>query len=528
MRLLDQLFFNGNMLTMRDRRRVTAVGVVAGKIVGVGQEEELRVRSGPFTEVIDLEGLTLVPGFEDAHAHVWKMGHLLTTMLDLRRATSVEAIGELLRERHRRLPEHAWLLARGFNEISLTEQRRPTRRDLDRFVPDRPAVLTRTCGHIAVANSVALRAAGIDRDTIAPEGGVIEHDEDGEANGILHETAMGLLHRVVPPPTQFDYKEMIHAALKHQLARGVTSSSDCGVLPSLLQAYLEMDRDGTLPARMVVMPLGRPDGDEGAFPLAEKYHSSMLRIDTVKFLADGGLSGATAALTVPYRESESTGVLRFQSDDLFQLFVEAQSNGWRIASHAIGDAAIEQVLGLYERLDPHPDGSGHRIEHAGLPSVDQLRRMQAADVAIVTQPVFLDELGANFLAVVPEVLMPRVYPFGDMLRSGVTMAFSSDAPVVLNDSPLAGIEAAVTRRSREGETIVANQAITAEEALFAYTCAAAQASGEEQTRGSLCEGRWADFAILSADPTAIEAARIHEILVERTYLAGKLVYARQA
>ena len=517
----DQLFVRGNIVTMHSQPRAEAVAVSGGKVVAVGAERELRRQATSSTKIVDLCGRTLLPGFEDAHAHVWKIGHLLTTSLDLRRSGSIEAIGDLVRERNTILPQDAWLQGRGFNEISLAERRRPTRHDLDRFAADRPVVLTRACGHIFVANSAALRLAGIDSTTVAPDGGVIERDADGRPNGLLHETAIGLIHRVLPPPTRDDYKEMIHAALRHQLSLGITSSSDCGVLPNLLEVYVEMDRAGTLPCRMSVMPLGRPDGSSGPLVLPSKHHSPMLRIDTVKFLADGGLSGATAALSIPYRNSTSTGIVRIQSNEL-------SAHGWRIATHAIGDVAIDQVIGLYERLGPHPLGLTHRIEHAGLPSLSHLKRIAAAGIVVATQPIFLDELGSNFLAFVPDGLYDRIYPFRDMIEAGVTCAFSSDAPVVENDSPLAGIHAAIARRSREGASILPDQTISAAEGLRAYTVAAAMVAGEEQSRGSIQAGRWADFAALSADPTAVESEAIRDIYVEQTYLAGELVYDKHA
>src|ERR1017187_10499779 len=206
MSTFDRLFVNGNILTMHNGQRVSEVAVAGGKVVAVGKHGELVSQADPSTEIIDLQGHTLVPGFEDAHAHVWKMGQLLTTSLDLRRTASIEAIGDLIRQRVAILAQGAWLLGRGFNEIALTERRRPTRHDLDRFAADRPLVLTRTCGHIFVANTLALRLAGIDRNTANPDGGIIEHDEDGEPNGLLHETAMGMIHRVLPPPSRDDYK----------------------------------------------------------------------------------------------------------------------------------------------------------------------------------------------------------------------------------------------------------------------------------------------------------------------------------
>ena len=190
---------------------------------------------------MDLGGRTVVPAFTDAHAHIWKIGHLLTSMLDLRRTPNMDALREAVTRRDRELPEGAWLVGRGFNEIAMPERRKPTREDLDSAAPHRPVALTRTCGHIYACNSAALRLAGIDRNTADPPGGVIERDERGEPNGLLHEMAMGLINRVLPPPSAADYKQMVRAALQHQLSLGITASSDCGVIPELLEVYL---RDG--------------------------------------------------------------------------------------------------------------------------------------------------------------------------------------------------------------------------------------------------------------------------------------------
>jgi hypothetical protein len=522
----DALFVNGNILTMNGTRRVRAVGVVGGRVFAVGDEDELKAGRTAATEVIDLEGRTMLPGFEDAHAHIWKLGQLLTTSLDLRGTTSIAQIGGQLAERDRMLPASSWLQGRGFNEISLAEGRLPCRDDLDRFVPERPVLLTRTCGHIFIANSAALRLAGIGRDTQAPDGGVIERGTDGEPTGVLHETAVGLINRVLPRPSGQDYRAMVSAALKRQLSFGITASSDCGVVKELLDTYLEMDAEGSLPARMSVMPLGKPDGAAATATKFGRYRSPMLNVDTVKFLADGGLSGGTAALSTPYRDGASRGVTRFETEELFALFAEYHNRGWRISTHAIGDAAIEQVLSLYERLPRNARQGRHRIEHVGLANRNQLQRMSKVGAIAVTQPIFLIELGANFKAYVPDALAAQVYPIRGMLDAGLTVAFSSDAPVVRDDAPLKGVEAAVLRHTEEGECILPEQAITVQEALYAYTGGAAEAADEGQTRGSIQPGRWADFAVLSGDPTAVAPEAISQIRVEQTYLAGKLVYAR--
>jgi predicted amidohydrolase YtcJ len=449
----DTLLWNGNVLTMEQEGRARAVLFRDGRIARVGDPRTLRQEARAETVLIDLEGRTVVPGFIDAHAHIWKVGHLHTTSLDVRRVRSIEALLKAVRARGGTLATGEWLQGRGFNEASLAEQRRPTRYDLDRVLPDRPAVLTRTCGHIMVANSAALKLAGVDAHTQAPVGGVVEHDAQGEPNGILHETAMGLITRVLPRPTPSDYKRMICAALEHQLSLGITSTSDCGVAPELLDVYMDLDRSGALPARILVMPLRRVDGRSEPVPLPRKHVSDMLRVDTVKFLADGGLSGATAALSVRYRHQDTKGTLRFDQAELRTLCQESHNQSWRIATHAIGDVAIDQVLAIYEGLGPHPQGLAHRIEHFGLPSEVQLKRAAQLGVISVPQSIFIHDLGRNFLEFLPAEFLPRVYPIRAMLKAGLTVALSSDAPVVEDDDPLAGMTAAITRRTRDIESM---------------------------------------------------------------------------
>jgi predicted amidohydrolase YtcJ len=518
------LLFNGNVLTMDGSGTATAVAFHNGRIARVGDTEVLLEEADPGTIRLDLEGRTVVPGFTDAHAHVWKMGHLLTTMLDLRKTPSLTALVQDVRDRERTLPEGRWLVGRGFNEIAMAEKRKPTRHDLDQASPHRPVVLTRTCGHIYAVNSAALKIAGISAETQTPVGGVIERDERGEPTGILHETAMGLINGVLPPPTPVEYEQMVCAALHHQLSLGITASSDCGVVPELLDVYRDMDRRGALPARMLVMPLRRVDGRKEPVPLPEKHASDMLRVDTVKFLADGGLSGGTAALSIPYRHSDTKGTLRFEKEELRRLCQETHDRGWRIATHAIGDVAIDLILEIYKSLGAHPSGFAHRIEHFGLPSKEQLRRAAEVGVISVPQTIFIYALGGNFLEMVPEAFLPRTYPIRNMLDAGLTVALSSDAPVVEDDNPFMGMFAAITRRTKDGRVIAADQAITAEEALHGYTMGGAIASGEAATRGSITPGKWADVAVLSDDPLAVDPEAFAEIRVEMTFLAGNQVY----
>jgi len=252
-------------------------------------------------------------------------------------------------------------------------------------------------------------------------------------------------------------------------------------------------------------------------PLPDQFVSDRLRVDTVKFLADGGLSGATAALSVNYRHAPQQGVLRFQSSELRQLCRETHDAGWRIATHAIGDVAIDQVLGIYGSLGPHPRGLAHRIEHFGLPSREQLAQAATLRVIAAPQTIFIRSLGRNFRRYLPDSFLPRTYPIRAMLDAGVRVALSSD---------LVGMLAAIMRRDDEGRAIAPEQAITIDEALRAYTMGGAVATGDDSNRGSIEPGKWADLAVLSLNPKSVEPEALPEIRVNMTLLAGCVVYER--
>lgn len=523
--MADLIVEHAVVLPGRGAAPATTVVIRDGVVAAVG-DASIATGAAPGARRLDLGGRTVIPAFHDAHAHVWKIGHLLTTMLDLRGVTSIDALVAKVAAFGERLPDGAWLLGRGFNEAAMAEGRIPTRADLDRAAPDRPVVLTRTCGHIYAVNSAALAQAHITASTAAPVGGEIDRDEHGAPTGVLRETAMGLVLTVTPPPTDADYERMIAAALHHQLSLGITMSSCCGVNPQLLGVYRAMDAGGRLPARMNVMPFRRVDGVPTPVPLPEKHRSPMLRVDTVKFLADGGLSGATAALSVPYRHTAHRGVLRFAHDELAALCRESHDAGWRIATHAIGDVAIKQMLDIYEALGPHPEGARHRIEHLGLPNQAQLARAARLGVIAAPQAIFLDELGRNFREYLPDTLLPQCYPLRAMLDAGVTVALSSDAPVVENDNPLAGMAAAILRRDRDGQVIAPAQAITAGEALDAYTRGCATATGLDHTLGTIAPGYWADLAVLSGNPLTTPPEALTSLFVEMTMLGGQIVYER--
>lgn len=522
------LFFNGTILTMDPRvPEVEAVWVENDRIREVGSFAALRALS-PEATLLDLAGKCLLPGFVEAHIHVWKVGNLQTHTLDLRGTTNIPELQERLRVFAAERPEATWIQARGFNEAAMQEGRMPTREDLDAAIPDRPVLVQRTCAHILVLNTLALEAANITEKTPIPPGGEIRLGTDGKPNGVLTETAQGLGFRAAPAFKAADYATMIEAATQTLLAHGFTTATDPGVMPDLLAVYQEMDAEKRLRMRFNVMPIRLPDGGTTALPLPERSTSDFLEVNTVKFFADGGLSGKTSAVSRPYRDTTTEyGVLRLPPDFFYELAHEPHEKGWKIATHAIGDVAIEGILSTYERLYREtPSLARHRIEHLGLPRPDHLKRVAAAGIAVAPQPMFLRELGGNFRQYLDDAFLAQCYPIRSMLDAGIAVAFSSDAPVVKNIHPLENLHAAYFRRDRTGAVIAPGESVSVAEGLYACTMGGAIANSMEDKIGSITSGKFADLVILETSPLAVDPEDLPKIRIMATWVGGQEVYTR--
>lgn len=520
------LFHNGTILTQNPKHPVvTALGISGHRIRYTGSNPE-EWNTTP-DEVVDLQGHTVLPGFNDAHIHLWKVGQLKTTIVDVREAESIPDLIDRMRQFADRHPDQPWIIARGYHEHRLAEQRHPDHTDLDSVSTERPVYLIRTCAHRAVANSAALARAGISGSTPDPSGGVIERRADGIPTGTLHETALFLVQRHLPPDPPHRFQEMILAGITHLHRYGITSITDPGVNPAIRQAYRQLADDRRLVMRCNVMILGPEDNRNSRNDLPEHTDSDHLRINTVKFFCDGALSGGTAALRGTYRSHQGSGVLRLDSNTLYTRARPYHDAGWRIATHAIGDAAIDSVLGACESLAPAKNSLSPRIEHCGLPDTRQIQRMKNRGIIAVPQTIFLQELGEGFRTHLHTNDLNRCYPVHSLLKAGLIVALSTDAPVVRDVSPLSGIKAAITRCDATGTPIAPHEAITIEEALHAYTLGGALASGDSAHRGSIEPGKQADLVILDRNPLHCPPHDLPAIRVQSTWVGGECVYSRR-
>lgn len=500
-----------------------ALWVEDGIIKAVASHEVLANKVDSNTTCIDAKGKTLMPGFNDSHIHIWKVGNLKTYMLDVRGVGSKTALLDMLSDYNNQYPDALWITARGFNEAAWPDKKMPDKNDLDSVTTSKPIYLIRTCAHIAVCNSTALKIAGVHKNTFVPQGGEIRIGPDGQPNGILSETALGIITAHIPPPTKAQLKNMVLAARNEMYAYGITAATDPAVDPLLLAAYQEMNEDNSLGFRLNVLPIVLPDGGNQPYPIPDSIDNPFLKLKAVKFFSDGGLSGKTAALKRTYKNTSEKGVLRLQAAQYEKLCTQAMQKGLGVATHAIGDDAIHFVIDTYTLLQKQYPGIVNRIEHLGLPHQKDMEQMARHQIAASMQTIFIRELGRNFIEYLDDTYLKHCYPVKSAMQYGINVALSSDAPVVKDFNPISGICAAITRQADNGICIAPDESITTEQALTAYTQNAANISGLTNY-GYIDEGAKADFILLNQNPLTTPNENISSIQVCATFIDGKQVF----
>lgn len=523
------IFTGGPILTSNPTQpRVEAVLVTGNIIRAVGALDDVRAIAGPDTEIFDLGGSCLLPGFNDNHTHPLSFGQSLSQVdASPRAVTTLHGILEAFRARHAENAD-GWLLGRGYDDTRLDVQRHPTRDELDTVSADRPILLVRTCGHLGVANSAALALAGIDDTTPDPQGGQIDRDARGRATGLLRETALKLVQGVIPEPSLDDLRRYACAAGQVFRSQGITSVADASVTrPEQLAAYQSLARDGALPMRVYTMHLIDDMLDTlRELGIQTGFGDAWLRIGPAKVFQDGSGGGRTAAMFEPYPDQpENRGITYYDQQELNERFESAHAAGFQLAAHAIGDRAIMMILDAYQHALGNAVTSDHRarIEHCGMCTPAILGKLRDLKVFAAPQPTFVHYLGDSYLRNFTERQLTLAYPLHAYEQEGIPFSLSSDVPVTPCDS-MVNLHAAVTRKTQDGDDMAPGQAITMESALRAYTAGGAFGSFEERIKGTLEPGKLADMAVVSHDPTAIDSEAIPEIRVLRTILDGNTVY----
>lgn len=517
-----------------ERPFAEAIAIEGDRILAVGTDAEIERYRTEGTRAIALEGRLAVPGLIDAHVHLLEGGDELLAP-DLRSARSEEEFARRLGEAASKTPPGTWLSSGAWDHENWPGARLPRREVLDRHVPGHPVFVPRLDGHMAVANSLALRLAGVTKDTPDPPGGEIVRDPaTGEPQGVLKDAAMDLVARKIPPWDAAARRERALAALRHAASLGITSLHDMGTTPETLRTLEDLDRRGELTARVACYISLRSFAE----PPGPGARSPFLKVAGVKAFADGSLGSSTALFFEPYLESagrpeglasEDRGLAQMDlsaGGELDRLLADATRRGLQPAVHAIGDRAIRAVLDACERLGPRSSAARPRVEHAQHIHPDDLPRFARLGAVASAQPYHAADDGRWAEKRIGRARCETSYAFRDLLDRGARLAFGSDWPVAPL-SPLAGIEAAVTRRTLDGRNPggwIPRQKISLEEALRAYTAGAAFAAFDEDRLGALRPGALADIAVLAEDIFSIDPGRLGAVRVDLTITGGRVVW----
>jgi predicted amidohydrolase YtcJ len=530
----DLLLFNGRIRTMdAGNPEVSAVAIRMGRIVYAGDDAGAKAIAAPGSPVIDLVGRTATPGLNDAHAHPMGVGFALLDLdLSPERHTAIADLQALVREAVVAKPAGTWILGRGYDDARLTEGRHPTRADLDVVAPDHPVLLIRMCHHIGVANSAALRLAGVNRGTPDPDDGLFDRDEHGDPTGVLREGALASVRAVMPEPDEDAMMAALETGGREFLRQGVTSTVEAGIRdPRELRAYQRLREAEQLPVRTyLMMMIDETLDDLVSLGIRTGFGDEWVRIGPAKLFIDGSIGGRTARMHAPYEgETDNVGLWMMPPDELKAKVRRAHDAGFQVGIHAIGDAAIDLVLDAYEAAqsaNPRPEPR-HRIEHCSIVDDRILGRIRDIGAVPIPGTSFLRHFRDAYVNNLGEWRIGQAYGMRSFARFGITAAASSDAPVV-PVSALAGVQTMVTRHDILGRPCNPEEAIALEDALRAYTVNGAFASFEEGIKGTLRPGMLGDVTVFETDLFSVDPGDLATTLVDYTVTAGEVAYERES
>lgn len=513
----DLILFNANIITMDPAfPYAQLVAIKDGKISAVSSSKSIAELKKKNTKLIDCKGRTILPGFIDAHFHLFGFAESLIT-LNLEPRSGIHSISNIqkkIREQSQKLPPGAWIRGRGYNDFYLTEKRHPKRWDLDSVTTIHPIKLTHRSGRAYVLNSLGLKLVGISKETADPPEGLIDRDvETGEPTGLLY--GMGdYLGKAIPPLERNEMESGIRLAGKELCALGITSIHDASPRNNLVRWKLIQGwkRDTLLKTRVRMML-----GKEGF----EEYHRHCFptQVDENWFSIGG----------VKIIVHETTGQLSPNQSELNEMILNVHRLGLPAVLHAIEGKAIEAACDavVYALQNSPRSNHRHRIEHCSVCTPFLTKRIASLGITVVTQPNFIYYNGDRYLKTVPKPNLEHLYPIATLTKSGVKVAFSSDCPVV-PANPIIGLYSAISRKTEAGEVVLPEERVAPFDALKMYTEDAAEAIFEEKTKGSITIGKLADMVVLNGDPTKLPADEIKDIEVEMTILDGESVWDKMS
>jgi hypothetical protein len=530
---LPQLFreprgVNDQMLALKalQPNRVQAIAVTGDKIVAIGSSEEIQKFKGPKTQVVDLGGHFVMPGFNDAHVHLGS-GGFEKLNVDLVGSKSLDDMKQRIAARVKTASPGEWIQGRGWDHTLWAEQKTPVRSDIDAVTGDHPAIFNRVDGHIAIANTAALKAAGVTTQSPDPHGGKIDRDDKGEPTGILRETAMGAVFEKIPPPSAAQRRRAAELALEDAASHGITSAQDNSDWEDFL-TYEQMEKEGKLTLRISEwLPFDSPVEQLVKMRQHHRQDDPMLHTTMLKGFMDGSLGSRTAAMLAPYTDDQkNSGIPRYEQEKLNAMAAERAGAGFQIGFHAIGDRGARMALDAFAYAEQKSNNRKlrFRIEHDQVIAPEDFKKYKDLGViASVQTNHLLTDMNWAEAHIGPE-RAKHSYPWREFEANGIFMAFGTDYPVE-PITPFRGLYAAITRKNEAGtKEYYPEQKISTQHAIFAYTVGSAMAEFAEQKKGQLQPGMLADFVVLDRDITKVAPPEILKTRVLRTVVGGKTVY----
>lgn len=529
----DLVVTNANIRTMDSKRTIArSLAVHNGKIVAIGSDADTKPLVGAKTRIIDAGGKTIIPGFNDAHVHFMETGYQLASV-DLRDAKTPEEFVARIKAFAAKLPKGRWIMGGQWDHENWTPNNLPTAALIDAATPDNPVFINRLDGHMALANSLAMKLAGIAKDVKDVAGGEIVRDAGGNPTGIFKDAAASYIERAIPAASFEQKLEAAQAATDHAASLGVTSVQDMSPNGTEIGVYQELLKRGTLKTRVYnCSPLGdfKRWSNTGA---RWAFGDPMLRIGCLKGYADGSLGSTTAWFFDPYLDAPNSRGLAMPdvTTTMRQDIENADKAGLQVRIHAIGDRANATILDHYQAVEKANGLSNRRftIEHAQHMRLDDLKRFASQKVVASMQPFHAIDDGRWAWKRLDPPRLKGTYAFRTILDSGGVLAFGSDSPVAPLD-PIFGVYAAVTRRTLDDKNPngwIPEQKISVDETVRAFTWGSAYAEFQEGRKGTLEIGMLADFVVLSEDIFTIDPTKINGVRVLSTVVDGKVVFERK-
>ncbi len=524
----DLLVTNANIRTMDAKRPMARAMAVAGsKIIAIGTDAEIKRYIGPSTKKVDAGGRLIIPGFNDAHVHFLETGMQLSSV-ELRDAKTPQEFVDRIKNFAAKLPKGRWILGGKWDHENWSPNNLPTAAMIDAATPDNPVFIDRLDGHMGLANSLAMQLAGVNIDTKDVDGGEIVRDVNGNPTGVLKDAAMSYINKVIPAPSWDERMEAALAATEHAASLGITSVTDISAGTDI-GVYQELLRRGTLKTRIY-----------GCSPISDykrwertgvrfAFGGPWLRAGCLKGYSDGSLGSTTAWFFQAYLDApNSVGLASDEIPMMPELVLNADKAGLQINIHAIGDRANATVLDIFAKTAAANGDRDRRsrIEHAQHLRVEDIKRFGGQKVIASMQPFHVIDDGRWAWKRLDEPRLKGTYAFRTLLDSGAVLAFGSDSPVApLN--PIFGVYGSVTRRTLDDKNPngwIPEQKISVEETIRAFTWGSAYAEFQDHIKGTLTEGKLADFVVLSDDIFTIDPQDIWNVKVRMTFVDGKLVY----